>query len=162
MPRTTAVTRAALIKSWFVAATAHAHQCDPVIIALQLGRGVGACRRRRWRNVWIRFGGQRYSGFRREHRRICWRPHRQGVRSCTGKGSGLVLTYSLFRRGYKAKIAVQRRPSFGVSASMRMRMRMRPGPDSWQHHPIGRALATARSCSGSRSANRSGDRFPPE
>jgi len=82
---------------------------------------------------------------------------RQGVR---GKGSGLVLTYPLFRPGYKAKIAVQRRPSFGVSASMQVRLR--PGPDSWQYRPVGRALTTARSCSRSHSTNRSGDRFRPE
>ena len=92
-----------------------------------------------------------------------WRQLRAQLRvrrknAAQGKGSGLVLICPRFRPGYKAKIAVQRRLSFGVSASMRVR----PGPDSWQYHPIGRALKTARSCSRSRSANRSGDRFPPE
>jgi hypothetical protein len=76
------------------------------------------------------------------------------------ESSGLVLTYPLFRPGYKTKIAVQCRPSFGVSASMQVRVR--PGSDTWQYRPIGRALTTARSCSRSRSTNRSGDRFPPQ
>jgi hypothetical protein len=55
------------------------------------------------------------------NRRCARVENKQGVRSC--------IDVPLFRPGYKAKIAVQRKPPFGVSASVQVCVR--PGPDSW-------------------------------
>jgi len=66
----------------------------------------------------LELNGVYTQAFNRRYARV---ENKQGVRSC--------IDIPLFRPGYKAKIAVQRKLPFCVSASMLVLVR--PGPDSW-------------------------------